>query len=53
MLPLTVSEIVQTIFGILVIGDPKTVVSMTLKDATLDDILAQLSSQSGVEISKN
>ena len=34
-------------------GDPKTVVSLTLKDATLDDILVQLSSQSGVEISKN
>lgn len=34
-------------------GDPKTVVSLALKDATLDDILAQLSSQSSVEISKN
>lgn len=32
-------------------GDPKTMVNLSVKDVTLEEILAQLSSQSGTEIS--
>jgi hypothetical protein len=32
-------------------GDPKTIVTLSVKDVTFEEVLAQLSSQTGVEIS--